>query len=107
MIRLHISGHFVAPVRHGVTQPQNPDVRYTVRHDLSVPAHFVQDSQEEMVDDKERFIRQVETRRELHRSITREEKRKEEVLKVFEGLGELAKRRVEVPHSPPWEPCRW
>jgi hypothetical protein len=68
---------------------------------------FVQDSQEEMVDDKERFMHRVETRRELHRSITREEKRKEEVLKVFEGLGELAKRRVEVPHSPPWEPCRW
>ncbi len=65
------------------------------------------DSQEEMVDDKERFMRRVETRRELHRSITREEKRKEEVLKVFEGLGELAKRRVEVPYSPPWEPCRW
>jgi hypothetical protein len=37
---------------------------------------FVQDSQEEMVDDKERFMHRVETRRELHRSITREEKRK-------------------------------
>jgi hypothetical protein len=60
-----------------------------------------------MVDDKERFMRRVETRRELHRNITREEKRKEEVLKVFESLSELAKRRVEVPHSPPWEPCRW
>ena len=59
------------------------------------------------MDDKERFMRRVETRRELHRSITREEKRKEEVLKVFEGLGELAKRRVEVPHSPLWEPSRW
>ena len=68
---------------------------------------FVQDSQEGLVDDKERFMRRMETRWELHRSITREEKRKEEVLKVFEGLGELAKRRVEVPHSPPWEPCRW
>ena len=67
----------------------------------------MQASQEEMVDDKERFMRRVETRRELYRSITREEKRKEEVLKVFEGLGELAKRRVEVPNSPPWEPCRW
>jgi hypothetical protein len=60
-----------------------------------------------MVDDKERFMRRVETRRELHRSITREEKRKEEILKVFESLSELAKRRVEVPHSPPWEPFRW
>ena len=64
---------------------------------------FVKDSQEGLVDDKERFMRQVETKRELHRSITREEKRKEEVLKVFEGLGELSERRVEVPHSPPWE----
>ncbi len=59
------------------------------------------------MDDKERFMRRMEIKRELHRSITREEKRKEEVLKVFEGLGELAKRRVEVPHSPPSEPCRW
>ena len=67
----------------------------------------VQDAQEGLVNDKERFMRRVETKWELHRSITREEKRKEEVLKVFEGLGELAKRRVEVPLSPPWEPCRW
>jgi len=68
---------------------------------------FVKDSQEGLVDDKERFMRQVETKRELHMSITREEKRKEEVLKVFEGLGELAERRAEVPHSPPWEHCHW
>jgi hypothetical protein len=59
------------------------------------------------VDDKERFMRLVETRRKLHKSITREEKRKEEILEVFESLSVLAKRRVEVPHSPPWEPCRW
>lgn len=59
------------------------------------------------MDDKERFMRRMETRWELHRIITREEKRKEEVLAVFENLGELAKRRVEVPHSPPWEPSRW
>ncbi len=76
-------------------------------HNLLCSTRFVQDSQEELVDDKERFMRRVETRRELHRSITREEKRKEEVLKVFEGLSELAKRRVEVPNSLPWEPCRW
>ena len=66
---------------------------------------FLQDSQEGLVDDKERFIRQVETKRELHRSITREEKRKEEVLKVFEVPGELVERRIEVPHSLLWEPC--
>jgi hypothetical protein len=58
------------------------------------------------VNDKERYMRRVEAKRELHRSISREEKRKEEVLKVFEGLGELVKRRVEVPLSPPWESCR-
>ena len=49
----------------------------------------------------------MRSKRELHRSIAREEKRKEEVHKVFEGLCKLAKRRVEVSHSLPWEPCRW
>ena len=69
--------------------------------------HCAQDAQEGLVNDKERYMRRVERKRELHRSISREEKRKEEVLKVFEGLGELAKRRVEVPLSPPWESRRW
>jgi hypothetical protein len=32
-----------------------------------------------------------------------EEQRKEEVLKIFEGVNELAKCRIEVPHFPPWE----
>ncbi len=59
------------------------------------------------MDDKERFMRRMETTRELHRGITREEKRKEDILKVFEGLGELARRRVEAPYFPPWEPFRW
>ena len=47
---------------------------------------FGRDSQEGLADDKERFMRQVETKRELHRSITREEKRKEEVLKYSRAL---------------------
>jgi hypothetical protein len=49
----------------------------------------VQGVQEGLVNEKERFMCRVETKWELHRSITREEKRKEEVLKVFEELGEL------------------
>jgi hypothetical protein len=32
----------------------------------------------------------------------REERRKEEVVKVYKGLSELAKRREEVTHFPPW-----
>jgi hypothetical protein len=59
------------------------------------------------VNDKERYIRRVEAKRELHRSISREEKRKEEVLKIFEGLGEIAGRRVEAPYFAPWEPYEW
>jgi hypothetical protein len=54
----------------------------------------VQDSQEGLVNGKERFIRRGETKRECHRSIIHEEKRKEEVRKVFEGLCEVAMRRV-------------
>jgi hypothetical protein len=61
----------------------------------------VQDSQEGLVNGKERFIRRGETKPECHRSIIREEKRKEEVRKVFECLCEVAMRRVEVPRSPP------
>jgi hypothetical protein len=50
------------------------------------------------MNDKERYMR-WETKWDLHRGITREEKRKEEVLKVFEGLGDLSKCRVEAPFS--------
>jgi hypothetical protein len=45
----------------------------------------------------------METMWELHKVTTREEKRKEEVLEVFKGLSELAKRRAEVPYFPPWK----
>ena len=38
-----------------------------------------------------------------HGGTEREEKRKEEVLKVFEDLGETAGPRVEPPNFPPWE----
>jgi hypothetical protein len=41
------------------------------------------------VNGKERYIRRVKTKRECHRSIIREEKRKEEVRKVFEICASL------------------
>jgi hypothetical protein len=37
---------------------------------------------------------------ERYQSMTREEKRKEEVLEIFETLCELAKHRVETPYLP-------
>ena len=55
------------------------------------------------MNDKERHLRWMEMMWERHQSITREEKRKEEVLEVFRALDELAKRRVETPHFPLWE----
>ena len=56
------------------------------------------------MDYKERHLRWMELMWERHQSITREEKRKEEVLKIFESLGEIAGRRVEAPYFAPWEP---
>jgi hypothetical protein len=53
------------------------------------------------MDDKEKYLRWLEEMRELYNGITREEKRKEEVLKIFEGLGEIASRRVEAPYFAP------
>jgi hypothetical protein len=38
----------------------------------------------------------------LYGSTEREEKRTEEVLEIFRGLGELSKCRVEAPHVTPW-----
>ena len=48
-------------------------------------------------------MRWMEMMWERHQSMTREEKRKEEVLEIFETLCELAKRRVETPCLPLWE----
>jgi hypothetical protein len=59
------------------------------------------------MDDKEKYLRWLEAMWDLHKSISREEKRKEEVLQIFEGLRDIAKRRVEAPYVPPWEPSRW
>ena len=33
----------------------------------------------------------------------REDKRTEDVLEMFKGLGELSKRREDPPQAPPWE----
>jgi len=60
------------------------------------------------MDDKEKYLRWLEEMWDVQEfdtpgGIEREEKRKEEVLKVFEDLGETAGRRVEPPNFPPWE----
>ncbi len=60
------------------------------------------------MDDKKRYLRWLEEmwdvqKFDLQGSTEREEKRKEEILEMFEGLGELAKRRVDAPSSAPWE----
>ncbi len=55
------------------------------------------------MDYKERHLRWMEMMWERHQSLAREEKRKEEVLEIFETLSDLAKRRVETPYFPLWE----
>jgi hypothetical protein len=57
--------------------------------------------------DKQKYMRWLETMWEIHNNISREEKRKEEVLEVFESLARLSRRRVDAPYSPPWEPSRY
>jgi hypothetical protein len=54
--------------------------------------------------DRKRHLRWMEFLWERHNSISREEERKEEVLKKFEGLSELSGRRIEIPYFPLWEP---
>ncbi len=61
------------------------------------------------MDDKQKYMRWLEEMWNLHNSISREEeeeKRKEEVLKVFEGLAYLSRRHVDAPYSLPWEHSR-
>ncbi len=63
------------------------------------------------MDDKEKYLRWLEEmwdvqKFDIHGNTEREEKRKEEVLKIFENLGELARQHVEAPSLPPWEPSR-
>ncbi len=58
------------------------------------------------MNDVERYMRWLEEMWDVHKfdphgSTEREEKRKEEVLEMLSGLGELAKRRVGPPDFPP------
>lgn len=64
------------------------------------------------MDDKEKYLRWLEEMWDVHKfdihgSTEREEKRKEEVLGVFEGLGEIARRCAEPPVFPPREAPPW
>lgn len=56
-----------------------------------------------MSDERERHLRWVEMMWERYNTIAREEKRKAEVLGIFESINELSKRPVEEPHLPLWE----
>lgn len=38
-----------------------------------------------------------------YRNTEQEEKRREEILEMFRRLGEVAKRGIDPPRSPPWE----
>ena len=58
------------------------------------------------MNDKQKYMRWLEEMWNLYNSISREEKRKEEVLKVFEGLAYLSRRHVDAPYSLPWEHSR-
>ncbi len=60
------------------------------------------------MDEKERYLRWMETMWELHKGTTREEERKEEVLRMLRGLGRLSEKLgvAEAPRFPPWEPPR-
>ncbi len=64
-------------------------------------------------DDGERYMRWLEGMWETHKldlgypnAGRREEERKEEVLRMLRGLGELSSGVVEAPRFPPWEPPR-
>jgi hypothetical protein len=65
-------------------------------------------------DDGERYMRWLEGMWETHKldlgypNAGREEERKEEVLRMLRGLGELSEElgAAEAPSFPPWEPPR-
>lgn len=54
------------------------------------------------LDDKEKYLRWLETVWEHYNNISREEKRKERVLEIFRNISEMAKREVETPDFPSW-----
>ena len=63
-------------------------------------------------DDNARYMRWLEEMWEGHKldlhytNAGREEERKEEVLRMLGGLGELSRRVLREPRLPPWEPPR-
>jgi hypothetical protein len=63
---------------------------------------------ENEMNDKEKYMRWLEEMWSVHKfdphgGTEREERRREEVLEIFEGLDEIAGRRIEPPISPPWK----
>ncbi len=58
------------------------------------------------MNDNKKYLRWMEMLWEQNQSISREEKRKEEVLEIFKALADLSKRRIEAPYLLPWE-CSW
>ena len=65
-----------------------------------------------LMDDGIRYMRWLEGMWETHKldlgypNAGREEYRKEEILRMLEGLGELSRGVVEAPRFSPWDPPR-
>ena len=62
-----------------------------------------------MIGDNERYLRWLEYMWDVHKfdphgRTQREDRRMEEILDMFDTLGELSERTVDPPESPPWEP---
>ena len=66
-----------------------------------------------MSGDNERYLRWLENRWDAQKhdhfygNTEREERRTEEVLEMFNRLGELSKREVKLPEPLPWEESPW
>jgi hypothetical protein len=65
------------------------------------------DPRQPLESEKERYVRWMEVMWERNQTNAREERRKQEVLGIFEDLGELSRRRLEAPRFPPWDPPPW
>jgi hypothetical protein len=62
-----------------------------------------------VTDDNERYLRWLEYMWDVHKfdphgTTQREERRTEEILEMFNALGELSKSMLDPPESPPREP---
>jgi hypothetical protein len=61
-----------------------------------------------IIDDNERYLRWLEYMWDVHKfdphgSTQREDRRTEEILEMFNTLGELSESTVDPPEFPPWE----